>query len=233
MKVNLFTTLYIDKNHLRQNEIETCILENILNSEINRVFILIDCKLIFNGNKSNTLKTIQLELEKKNPKAIALYSDIRPTFNTYFNHTKKYSDDINIIANSDIVFDYKSLIRLKKWNWKNHCLALSRYDIKNVANLYSGELFERADSQDAWIVKGAFPNINDAKFTLGVAGCDNVIAHYLSKHYNTINPSLDIKIYHLHLTNVRNYIENGKIDEIIRLDPPYKLMKPMCLPIEN
>ena len=233
MKINLFTTLYRDKNILRQNEIETCLLENILNSEIDKVIVVIDCQSLFYGVRSNTLKTIQKILEEPNSKANALYTNKRPTFNDYFSYTEDFVNDINIIANSDIIFDSNSLIRLRKWNWKNHCLALSRYDIQNVSNLYSGKLFARADSQDAWIVKGSFPKIIDANFTMGVAGCDNVIAHHLSKYYTIVNASLDIKIYHLHLTNVRNYIENGKIDEIVRLKPPYKLIQPICLPIEN
>ena len=230
MKINLFTTLYIDKNKLRQNELETCVFENILNDLIDRVFVLIENPSIFYGYKSNTLKSIQNKLEEQNPKAIAIFVKKRPSFKDYFEKTQGYKNDINIISNSDIVFNKESLKRLKKWNWGNYCLALSRYDIKRVDNLYCGELFDRADSQDTWIKKGAFPNIPKATFTMGIAGCDNVIAHLLSNHLTIINPSLEIKTYHLHLTNVRNYIENGKLDEIKRLPPPYKLIKPTCLP---
>ena len=73
MKINLFTTLYIDKNKLRQNELETCVFENILNDLIDRVFVLIENPSIFYGYKSNTLKSIQNKLEEQNPKAIAIF----------------------------------------------------------------------------------------------------------------------------------------------------------------
>lgn len=233
MKVNLFTTFYVDKNKLRQNELETSLYHNMLNPNIDRVFVLMENASMFYGYKSNTLKNIQNRLESENKKHNALFVKKRPTYNDYFKLTTKYKNDINIVSNTDIILDYDSTSMLKRFDWKNYCFALTRYDINNVNNLFNGKFFNRADSQDTWIKRGSFPIIPKANFTLGVAGCDNVIAYLLSQFYNVINPSLDIKTYHLHLSNVRNYIENGKMDEIERLPPPYKLLKPSKLPLEN
>ena len=87
----------------------------------------------------------------------------------------------------------------------------------------------RADSQDVWAFYGAVPKIEGADFFVGgVAGCDNRIAKLLEDSgYNVVNPSIDIKTYHLHETGVRNYIENGKIKETI--PPPYKLVPPCTI----
>ena len=52
------------------------------------------------------------------------------------------------------------------------CLALTRWDIINkVDYIKNSNLFDRPDTQDTWIFKGAVPQINGATFTLGTAGC--------------------------------------------------------------
>jgi hypothetical protein len=87
-------------------------------------------------------------------------------------------------------------------------------------------LFDRADSQDTWIFKGGVNQVSGADFTMGIAGCDNAIAHLLEQHgYNVINPSRTIKTYHLHLTNIRNYTDISG-NAIQRIQPPYKLINP-------
>lgn len=58
-----------------------------------------------------------------------------------------------------------------------------------------------------------------------VHNCDNRIAHELEQMGYTIkNPSKTIQTVHVHLSNVRNYLQDDKPKEII--PPPYKLISP-------
>jgi hypothetical protein len=145
-----------------------------------------------------------------------IFVEGRPTYNDYFRHTRKYPDCINVIANSDIYFD-NSILLLKDINWKaNTCIALSRWDLQDNGSTIH---FERSDSQDVWAFYGGVPKIEGADFTLGIAGCDNVIAYLLNKSgYRIYNPSRDIKTIHYHVSGVRNYINGTTIQ---RLPPPY------------
>ena len=103
--------------------------------------------------------------EKKNSENSFLKINIidgRPTFSEIF---KMCSDDINIVANADIYFD--ETINFVNGLQDNEVMCLTRWE--------NGKLFNRRDSQDAWIFKGR-PDVK-ADFTMGTAGCDNVLAH--------------------------------------------------------
>lgn len=138
----------------------------------------------------------------------------RETFGDYFKQINKHSapEDINIICNSDIYFD-KSIDRVKNIN-PNECFALSRWD--------DNKLYNRKDSQDAWIFKGKVKKIF-GDFFLGLPGCDNRIAHEIDKvGYEMSNPSLSIRANHLHNSGVRNYTRSKKET----VPGPYKFLEP-------
>lgn len=225
MKANLYINFYVDKNPERQNELNKCLIDNLLNSEVDNVYIIIDSIHI------DSLKKILDSYKYLFSKIRLIDCKIRPTFNDYFKVTNVYSsdDDLSIIANTDIIIPSDTISKLKHWHWNsNYCIALCRYDITNGLTM-EYEFFNRPDAQDTWIIKGKFPTHERANFTLGVAGCDNVIAYCLSDYFKVINPSLEIKTYHLHLTNVRNYISEH--NQIERLSPPYLVIHPTNLPV--
>jgi len=227
MNCNLFINYYQDKNLDRQRELEICVLSNIYNIALDSVVIMV-------ANKD--LEALNLMLNKitcglENDVVIVNFEN-RPTYNDYFKLTENYPNDINIISNKDVIMDAISLMNLKEWNWKNYCLSLSRWDfIDSKLNQSEAVHYNQVDSQDTWIMKGAFKQLKDVNFGLGVAGCDNKIALLLSEHYEVINPSLDIKTYHYHLTNVRNYV-NVVGHAVDRIKPPYLLLDPINLPNE-
>lgn len=144
----------------------------------------------------------------------------RPTFDEFFklaNCTPKGS--VVAISNSDIFFD--ETIQLAENIKENEVYALSRWDIQKDG---SSKLFNRWDSQDTWIFRTSIKEIPGADFTMGIMGCDNVIAHLLEQSgYVVTNPSKTIHCHHLHLSNVRNYIQGNNAQ---RLPPPYKLVTP-------
>jgi hypothetical protein len=222
MKYNLFLNYYIDPNPERQKEIDFCFEQNFNNDKINCFCIIVaeENKKALNRIIGNSNRVILTHLR---------ITDKRPTYNDFFDVAKTYfgeADNINIICNSDIIACPQTMIHLPHYfTSDNKVLALSRWDVSYMENYQiNSSLFNRSDSQDTWIFKGGINQINGADFTMGVAGCDNSIAHLLENAgYEVINPSMTIRTYHVHLSNIRNYI-NG--DNVQRVPPPYKLVTP-------
>lgn len=201
---NLYTSYYIDKSAIRQNEIDNCLLMNINCKSIDNIFII-------------TEREIESDL-LDNPKIIQLVHKARPTYNTFLEAVRMYSkdDDWNIISNSDIYFD-ETILKVEEYKYgKPLCFALTRWEVEKSKIWF----LDRWDSQDCWIIKGKPRNVY-GNFCLGVAGCDNAIAdRFYKAGYNVINPSKKIKSYHMHTSGVRNYNANNKVPQ------PYKLLTP-------
>lgn len=138
----------------------------------------------------------------------------RLTYQELFKLFKK--DSINVIANSDIYFD-ETILYARFMN-ENNCYALSRWD-------YMGDnmavLFNRKDSQDAWIFNG-LANVKGGEFCLGKKGCDNRIAFDIKQSgYNVLNPSKTIHAIHIHLSNLRTYNQQSET-----IPEPYHFIHP-------
>lgn len=142
-------------------------------------------------------------------------------------------DGIYVMANADIFFDDYAMHQLKNIQWTKHgktLLSLSRWDVHNfdyTNHTFTANPFCRVDSQDAWVIKG-IPSFVDANYKMGIPGVDNKISLVFDHHgYKVFNPSGDLKIYHLHISNTRNYsLPDGSVIE--RYDPPYRMVEP-CL----
>jgi hypothetical protein len=151
---------------------------------------------------------LQKNLENPYINVVIIEGAEKPTYTSFFNKINELTgpDDINIICNSDIFLD--ETIQLTSKLEPHKAFALSRWEYVNANNI---KLFERADSQDTWIIRGPATNII-GNFTLGLAGCDNRIAHELKDAgYQPTNPAKSIKTYHVHNSNVRNYSRNNTI----------------------
>lgn len=144
----------------------------------------------------------------------------RPTFTDLFALCK--ADAVNVIANSDIYFDHTLRDNIHKLD-DDEVWALSRWDDAGTTLVP----YHRADSQDAWIVRGG-PHEVDAIFTMGMPGCDNAIAHELVKRgYVVTNPCMSVKAIHLHRSGYRTYLKDGR--KTYRVPPPYTLVLPCAL----
>ena len=217
MKNNLFINFYTDKSEERTAELIFCFKENL------KVF---DDIVIF-ITKEDLHKCLSIIASQNSLNKCSFFiQDERPTYDAYFKLISlSYGsfDNINVISNSDMIIPSDTLSNLPKFLNASTCLALSRWDSKQMDNYTDGAiLYDRPDSQDTWIFNGSASIINNsAPFTLGLAGCDNAIAHIISKSgYNVINPSKTLKTYHVHLTGVRNYRTDKPVP------PPYKLLPP-------
>lgn len=207
--MNLFVNYYIDPNEERQKEIDVCLLNNLNNPEIEKVYIFGEYRnMPYNDNFPNHYKIVPLACNG------------RPTFKDFFAAINQSTGahDINIIANSDI---YLSRVLWPVLPTHHQCFALTRWDILPDG---SEKFYNNSGSQDTWVFRGPIKQVKGADYTQGVAGCDNKIAWDLERAgYRVSNPSLTIKTYHLHNSGVRHYDkkEPGKKD-IYRLPPPRK-----------
>ncbi len=188
--INLFINYFDHSNSARKKEIEFCLEKNQENEYLHKIIIV-------NRNE-------------------------RATYGDFFRAMKKYPKGVNIIANADIYFD--ETIQLADNIKQFQCYALTRWeDVSGVImdfNQRHGRPSPPQWSQDAWIFRGStkpefYDNVEAIRenkhremipFCLGIPGCDNKIAALLKeKGFNVINPSLDIKAIHKHLTSSRDY----------------------------
>lgn len=175
---------------------------------------------------SNPKRAEELEFclwQNKNNEVINRVIEIthRPTFDEIFEMTKDYPEAVNIIANSDIFFD-NSLPLAKKIK-PNECYALTRWDWNGNGKAV---FFNRRDSQDVWIFRGAVRKIS-APFFMGRPGCDNRLAYEIKKAgYILTNPSVTIHPLHYHTSGVRNFSWH---DQSQIIPKPYHLIEPCYL----
>jgi len=205
--INLLTQFYFDKSIHRSAELEYCLSRNVKN-QFDNIYLFVEDKLV------------ERYVKEKYPRCKVINIGKRALFNDFFELLEKQNQDsINIITNSDIFFDDLSLIKIEQ----GVCYALSRYDYHIDG---STTPFLRPDSQDTWIFYGCPKIRTQIDYGMGMAGCDNRLAHDLSQQGLTIkNPSYSIKTYHYHDSNIRNYLG---IDETptYRVPTPYLLVTP-------
>lgn len=180
---------------------------------------VIDC--INKNIKSNFFKNIFIFSEKEEKRLLKqTIQSKRITYQYIFDNA---IDGINVFCNSDMEFD--ETIKLAENIKEDEFYALTRYE--NDLMLHKNDdPYRGYDSQDVWIWKDRC-KIKNANFYLGLPGCDNKIAYFAEAYgYNVKNPSLSIKTYHKHVTNIR---DGSSADLSKRLPPPYKLVPIMEL----
>ena len=205
--IHLYTTFYNDKNLERQEELVTCINNNIENHYIATF-------TVFNEADSIPIKS---------PKLREIIIKKRPTYNDFIEFINAHTteDDIHIIANTDIYFD-KNIEVLKHINLKDTCLALSRWD---TADTIKPKLYNHNDSQDVWVFKGPIKENLSANFPLGVPRCDNRLLYELEKaEYMVLNPAFSIKSYHIQ--KGQRALVYTEEDNTYNIKPPYGYLYP-------
>lgn len=147
----------------------------------------------------------------------------RPTFDAIFAEVNRRvgPGDLSLVANGDIYFD-PTMNLLRHWRIPEAtCLALSRWDVQPDGSL---RLVELGDSQDCWVFRGPVRPVRGA-FPMGANDCDNKIAWELEQAgYRVINPSLSLRVCHLHLCGYRSYQVGTPPDFGIR--PPFRYVEP-------
>lgn len=189
----------------RAKEIDLVLENNINNPYIDKI-ILLNEKIYDQTTLLSSPKIQQVDIGHR-----LTYYDVL----TYIkNEVPK--DTIVVFANSDIYLD-NTLRQLYALDLNKKFLALLRYEMPD--NTLFGP---RADSQDTWILWSSSVDFDitqeDFGFNFGVPGCDNAITvAMLQKKFIVSNPALTIKTYHVHASNIRNYVKSDVLDKPVFL----------------
>tara|TARA_Y100000389_G_scaffold202016_1_gene246216 strand:- start:449 stop:1222 length:774 start_codon:yes stop_codon:yes gene_type:complete len=208
--IYLVLQFFIHSNEERQNEIKTCLKNNIK--------LGLFTKIIMFNEKIYTSQ--ELGLSDEEMKIIEQVNiEERLKFSTCFDKIKSMKlDGYIVVVNSDIFFD-KTITNVRK-----SCLSevkslytLLRFEYLEEKKLgfcklfkYQGTNTPRSDSQDVWIYHtNHTPSqeiITQTNFNFGKPGCDNKITYIFTQNkYICLNVPWNVKTYHYHKTEIRNY----------------------------
>ena len=204
-EIILITQFYEPKDKGRKEEIEKCLINNINNKNISKIYLFVEKNYKFIN---------ELDLSKKQ-KIILINNKVRLSFKQAFeyankNIVKQNQDVICILANSDIYLD-NTIQNLREYNLNNKFLALTRIEKGDNKDNFV-YMYPSNNSQDTWIWKNkinvTYKNedyINDG-IILGKGGCDNMIAYILDKSgYKVENKCKLINTFHLHKDDIRDW----------------------------
>jgi hypothetical protein len=201
--INIISTFYISKyssnlDNLRSKELEACLINNIASSFVEKLHLFVDDEDALNRVKessNNSEKVVIIEVGKK-PK----YSDF---FNYILNNLQ---NKICMITNSDIFLYECDNILIESININKLAYALTRYEYNMscpLINNYGG-------SHDCYIFNSKFIDdkiINEhTNFYQNLPGIEtHIIKNFCDNGFKVYNPCRQIKIIHLHKTQLRNH----------------------------
>jgi hypothetical protein len=205
---NLYLEYYESTDLIRNNEVISTIKKNVQSKLFHNIFIFTEIEN-FRIDGSNVIHTSK-----------------RMTYSNFINFSNDYLKDknpnewVNIIANSDILFN--DTILMAKNISEKEFYAITRYDSSGKIHKNNWNIFWFSDSQDTWVLRGQCTLIG-GDFSLGVPGCDAKIAYdFFKSGYIVSNPSLSIITTHIHFCSRRGSSGNNSL----RLKRPYLIIKP-------
>lgn len=206
-KIILITSLYNETNINRLNEFICCLKFNLDNPNIEQIIIYYD----ISKGKNKTLEEIFIKYDKIK----IIETSNRPN---YLQLAKNIPQNkIGLICNADIIYDdslqeifyfdlTNTIIGLTRWDFIDEKTAIPRRDyIKKKLENPNDTLVK---STDTWIMKGnIIQKYKDfEKIELGTWNCDvNFVDLCLKNKINYISECYNIKSYHIHFSNCRNY----------------------------
>jgi len=201
--INIVSTFYITKyssplDNLRSKEIESCLLKNLVSPLIEKMHLFVDDDDALNRLNvlsNNSDKIIIIEVGKK-----PLYSDM---FKYILNNLK---DKICMIINADIYLLECEEFLIEKIKKEKICYALTRHEhdlSKPLIDTFGG-------SHDAYIFNSTYIDENiinkHTNFYQNVPGIEShIIKNFCDSGLVVCNPCHQIKIVHLHQTQLHNY----------------------------
>lgn len=210
--INLISTFYLSKyNNLldneRTNELIQALMNNLNSDIIKKIHLFID--------ENDTLEKLN-EIKSNNinsDKIVIIYINKQPTYHDFFNYSlNNLPNQICMISNSDIYLNLYDINLINLLNYEKYCYALTRYehDMKNpLIDNYLG-------SHDCYIFNSKFLDnriiCENTNFKQNLPGIETrIIKSFCDLNYKVFNPCKQIKIVHLHKTNLRNYNINNWI----------------------
>lgn len=215
MKINLYSTYFISEHAERQQEIDYCLLKNIENIYFNRVNIFVENKALDRLNEilENSQIFAKHNLHATANKLNLIILDKTASYKNWLDYAK-VKDEISAFANADIYFDESINKAFNYLKSDKSLICLSRHEVleKEIVPHNNPKW-----SQDVWIINSN--EINNIDFldkldlSTGKCRCDNKFAYYFAINgWDLYNPFMDIKCYHKHASEFRNY--NQKTPDI-------------------
>lgn len=201
--INIISTFYVsnyasDINDLRTKEIETSLINNLSSPFIEKIHLFID-----NEKSHNRLN----EITGNSDKIIVICVGKKPNYSDFFEYIiNNINDKICMITNADIYLDFAEMRLLDLLNNDKIAYALTRYEYDfscPLINNYCG-------SHDCYIFNSKFIDktiINEhTNFYQNFPGIESHIIKALCDcGLKVLNPCQQIKIVHLHKTQLRNH----------------------------
>lgn len=210
--IYLVQQYYKDNSNERQKELDYCLQKNLDNILIKKIYLLNERGYDYNSFKNNgKIEEIIINDRLKYKKFFEFIGDKRGYF---------------ILSNSDIFFD-ESIEKIKYGllGKMKSIYCLTRYEFNGNRHILNNRY--QNFSQDVWIIHSKFSKLRYLKlldFCLGKPYCDNRLAYILcfDEKIKIINDCKNIKCYHYHISNVRNYHQiKDKINGAIMHIEPY------------
>jgi hypothetical protein len=201
--INIISTFYVSKysSHLdieRSKELEDSLKNNFNSPLIEKIHLFVDDNDAVNKLKSlfgDSNKIHIIEVGKK------------PKYSDFFNYILNYlPNKICMIINSDIYLHSCDLNILNKLNDNKIVYALTRHEYDMSCPL----IYDYRGSHDAYIFNSKFLSQNiinqHTDFYQNFPGIETqIIKAFYDDGYSIYNPCKQIKIIHLHKTQLRNH----------------------------
>jgi hypothetical protein len=203
--INIISTFYISKysselDNLRTIELENAFLNNLSCPFIEKIHLFID-----DNDSLDRLKVIS----NNSDKVVVIEMGKQPKYTDFFRYIiDNLKDKICMITNADIYLleCEETLINRLKEEKEVYALTRYEYDMSSpLIDYYCG-------SHDCYIFNSKFINENivnsHSEFVQNHEGIEShVIKNFCDLGFAALNPCKQIKIVHLHKTQLRNYGE--------------------------
>jgi len=203
---NLFIEYIVSDNSCRQREYEDSLFINEKLEYFDNVYLITPKQTIFpNWIEFKTTKVRRID---HTPDNRSKYDPYRTTYQQIFDLPEaKNKNDINILANADIIFT-DTISKIDKKLKNNIALGLSRWYLPNdTAYLARGHHMQgkaAPESNDVWIWKGEC-KVKNAIFPIGYYACDGRIMQcFVEAGYRVYNPAKSIVTWHNHMARPQN-----------------------------
>ena len=207
--INLYLQYFKHSNILREKELIYCTKHNINNNLIDKIYLFLENI----DDKQDWMINDKVEI---------ILFEKRMTFRNFIEYSNNVdSNNIHIISNLDIFFD-ETLSKLIVNNIDNHLVTLTRWNIDTKTK--QAKHWNINCSQDVWIWKSKIDLSKfDLDYYIGQVGCDNAVCgEFHEVGYKVINPSMDLRSYHLHQDETRNYTDDDVVRKRLYLLNPTK-----------